>query len=386
MTALRPPALVFGVAIADLTMPETVEMIGALATEGRANGRTHQVCTVNVDFLVNALAEPAVAAILQRADLCIADGMPIVWGARLLGMPLRERVAGADLVPRLIEASQTSGQHVHVFGSAPDVADAARSLLRERYPDAHFSIDPGPMIPDVERVDDEVLESIAAVDADILCVALGNPKQERFIAAHRDRLRTPVMIGVGGSLDMLVGKRRRAPRWVQRIGLEWVARAVQEPRRLGQRYAHDIRVFAPAFAREWRRSRTARGGAELRAISTDSEVKVTLDRVDRSPSGRWPDAAAAVLEGAPLTISAPSKGPVSDRALAALVGLVQAAQRGGAPVIWRGPLEPIRDAVRHARLQPAMAHLPLREMKLTPGDENLRDLDPVATDTDDNPQ
>ena len=78
-----------------------------------------------------------------------------------------------------------------------------------------------------------------------MCVALGNPKQERFIKAHRDRLRVPVMIGVGGSLDMLVGERKRAPSWMQRTGTEWIARMVQEPRRLGRRYAHDLRVFGP---------------------------------------------------------------------------------------------------------------------------------------------
>ena len=91
------------------------------------------------------------------------------------------------------------------------------------------SLDPGPQIPDPTTVDDAVLEAITAVDADILCVALGNPKQERFIKAHRERLGVPVMIGVGGSLDLLVGERRRAPRWMQRTGTEWIARLAQEP-------------------------------------------------------------------------------------------------------------------------------------------------------------
>ena len=156
--------------------------------------------------------------------------MPVVWGASLLGMPIQERVAGADLVPRLVEVSQSTGWRIHVFGSSSSVADRATALFAAPYPNAAVSIDPGPRIPDPSSVDDRVLDDIAAVDADILCVAFGNPKQERFIEAHRDRLRVPVMIGVGGSLDMLVGERKRAPRWMQRTGTEWIARMVQEPR------------------------------------------------------------------------------------------------------------------------------------------------------------
>src|SRR5688572_8108641 len=100
----RPPALVLGVPIEDVTMHETLELIDAFVQEGRADGHTRQITTVNVDFLVNALADPEIAAILQQADVCLADGMPVVWGARMLGTPIRERVAGSDLVPLLVEA------------------------------------------------------------------------------------------------------------------------------------------------------------------------------------------------------------------------------------------------------------------------------------------
>ena len=97
------------------------------------------------------------------------------------------------------------------------------------------------MLRDVTEVDDDDIDRIRDFDPDILCVAFGNPKQERFIAAHRDRLRCPVMIGIGGSLDLLVGDKRRAPAWAQHGGAEWVYRALQEPGRLGRRYLHDAR-------------------------------------------------------------------------------------------------------------------------------------------------
>src|SRR6185312_8367020 len=118
------------------------------------------------------------------------------------------------------------------------------------------SFEPGPQIPDPTTVDDGVIEAISATGADVLCVALGNPKQERFIATYRERLGIPGMIGVGGSLDMFVGERRRAPAWMQKTGTEWIARLVQEPGRLGSRYAHDLRIFGPRLAREWPMVRT----------------------------------------------------------------------------------------------------------------------------------
>ena len=250
---MRPPALLFGIPIDDVTMTETLDRIGELITSGRAAGSTHQVATVNVDFLVNSLANPELADILRQSDLNLADGMPVVWGARKAGSPLRERVTGADLVPALAARSAETGWHVHLFGSAAGVAEEAATRLLRANPQARITAESGPMIPDVSATPDDVLQRLAEVDADILCVALGNPKQERFIRANRDRLRTPVMIGVGGTLDMIVGDKKRAPQWMQRSGLEWSFRALQEPQRLGKRYAHDARVFLPRLRSYLRR-------------------------------------------------------------------------------------------------------------------------------------
>jgi N-acetylglucosaminyldiphosphoundecaprenol N-acetyl-beta-D-mannosaminyltransferase len=341
--AMKPPALLFGIPVDDVTMQETLDLIVALVAHGRANGTTHQIATVNVDFLVNALGDPETRSILQKADVCLPDGMPVIWGSRPLGMPLRERVAGSDLVPLLIDASRSNGCHVHVFGSSVAVADAARTMLQERYPGARFSIDPGPMIADVREVPDDVLDSIAEVDADILCIALGNPKQERFIQAHRSRLGAPVMMGVGGSLDMLVGLRRRAPIWMQRLGLEWVARAAQEPRRLGRRYAHDIRVIAPAFLDEWRISlRRRRGAGAQVSIGADCvRVRLSGDRI--ATDEIWAIAADRVLAGASVHVDAAGARTVRAAALAQVVGLVRLTHRGRGGVSWEGIDDAIAD-------------------------------------------
>ena len=210
----HPHAVLLGVPIDGYTMTQTLDRVAELVIAGRARNRTHQISTVNVDFLVNAIDDPAVMAILQQSDVNLADGMPLVWAARLLGLELPERVAGADLVPALAKLSAERRIRVHLFGAAPGVADRARLRMLEGCPNASITADAGPSSIDPSIVQPEVIDSIGAAAPDILCVALGNPKQELFIDTYRDLLPCPVMIGVGGSLDMVVGDKKRAPRSV----------------------------------------------------------------------------------------------------------------------------------------------------------------------------
>lgn len=326
----RPPALIFGVPISDVTMDETLDLFAELIDAGRGTGRSFQVATANVDFLVNALGDPRLRDVLQAADLCLADGTPVVWAARLLGMPIRERVAGSDLFPKLVERAAATGWRVHVIGSFPEVAERALAMMAERHPTARLTIDASPRIPDPTDVDPAVLDSIRAAQPDVLCVALGNPKQERFIATYREQLGVPVLIGIGGTLEMLTGERRRAPRWMQRAGLEWVVRAVQEPTRLVPRYAHDIRVFAPRFVSEWRAARRRRGRPGVHASVAAAAVTVTSDAAAGTTLLDWAAAHAALDAGAQLVLR--TEAPVSDRVAGELVGLVQHARLRGRPV------------------------------------------------------
>ncbi len=279
-------SVLFGVPIDGYTMVQALDAIDECIRYGRSQRRSYQVTTVNVDFLVNAISDPDVMALLQRADVNLADGMPLVWASRILGTPLPERVAGADLVPLLGAASATRGWRVHLFGAGPGVAQQAREQMLETHPDAMITADAGPASVDVREPDESVIESIRSVDADVVCVALGNPKQERFIAAYRSRLQCPVMIGIGGSLDMLIGAKQRAPEWAQRAGVEWIFRAAQEPSRLGRRYAHDISVFGPhlgSYVRAVRRYRTADDLAPVPAGSQQLSIICASDNHD------WPD-------------------------------------------------------------------------------------------------
>lgn len=327
-----PPTVMSGVPIDHLTMDSCLDEIDRLVMDGRANNRTHQVATVNVDFLVNAVRQPDVMNLLQDSSLNLADGMPLVWGSPLLGPSLPERVAGADLVGLLAERSARRGWRVHFFGGGDDVARRASDLLVQRFPGAAITTDQGPIIRDPDNVDDDVIADIVKHDPDILCVALGNPKQERFIAAHRHRLGCPVMIGIGGSLDMLVGDKRRAPKWVQSVGAEWIVRGAQEPGRLGRRYLGDARAFFPLLTRS---ARTARRYASSPAVDVRvgscGAVEVNLGH-EGSPVEAFTQAAASLQSWQSVTIDCGDADAVSPLGHSALIGVVRLAVSHGVPI------------------------------------------------------
>jgi exopolysaccharide biosynthesis WecB/TagA/CpsF family protein len=332
----RPPALVSGIPISDVTMSETLDVIGELVELGRRTGTTHQIATINVDFLVNALSDRQLRHILCQSDLCLADGAPVAWAAGLFGMPLRARVPGADLVTELARRAQDRGWRIHFFGGDDETAEVAERTLRSQFPGAKVSVRAAPFIHDPTDVDPAVLRELADVDADVAGIALGNPKQEYFIHANAERLRIPVMIGIGGSLDLLVGNKRRAPGWVRRIGFEWVVRALQEPRRLGPRYAHDIRVFGPQFIREYRRVRTSRRDAQADVSTVGPTVVYNIGRT-QSDGSAYLRAADLISRGGDLRVDVGHDGPVRISAIAQLVGLLRLTRRYGGSVVCDHP-------------------------------------------------
>ena len=166
--------------------------------------------------------------------------MPILWSARLMGSRLKERVCGIDLVPRLAELSARRGYSICLLGASDKSSQRAAEILEQRYPGLRIAGRYSPPVRPLDQMDhEEILQRIEQAKPDILLVAFGNPKQEKWLSMHRDRLKVPVSIGVGGSLDMIAGKLARAPRWMQKTGMEWFFRAVQEPRRLVRRYISD---------------------------------------------------------------------------------------------------------------------------------------------------
>lgn len=234
---LQHSVAVLGLPLANVRAEEAVVEIEKLIL----SGGTHQVATANLDFWVNALHDVDLHRILAGCSLVLADGMPLVWISRLLGTPLKERVSGVDMVPRLAELSAKKGYGIFLLGGREGVAARASEVLQEMYPGVNIVGHHAPPLADLERMDHgDTLERIRAAKPDILMVAFGNPKQEKWIRMHAKRLGVPVSIGIGGSMDMLIGSVRRAPQWMQRSGLEWLGRCVQEPTRLMPRYMRNL--------------------------------------------------------------------------------------------------------------------------------------------------
>jgi N-acetylglucosaminyldiphosphoundecaprenol N-acetyl-beta-D-mannosaminyltransferase len=238
---LQHSVAVMGLPLANLTAGETVEKIESLIL----SGGSHQVATANLDFWLNSLNDVHLHRILAGCSLVLPDGMPLVWISRLLGTPLKERVSGVDLVPQLAELSARKGYGIYLLGGRDGVAERAANVLREMYPGVNIVGHHAPPLADLERMDHgDTLERIRAAKPDILMVAFGNPKQEKWIRMHSQSLGVPVSIGIGGSMDMLVGDVQRAPVWMRRSGLEWLGRCMQEPSRLFPRYARNFTGLA----------------------------------------------------------------------------------------------------------------------------------------------
>jgi N-acetylglucosaminyldiphosphoundecaprenol N-acetyl-beta-D-mannosaminyltransferase len=248
---MRKLLVVLGVPVDNLTMEETLARCDEFIAIGRATGRTHQIATVNADFVVNSLHDPELQRILQESDMATADGMPLVWGSRLLGGPLPGRVTGADMVPALAERSAQKGYSIFFLGAREGIAAKAAAILQERNPGLKVAGVLSPPPRSILEMDRSVVDAVKAARPDILLVAFGNPKQEKWIRMYAHELQVPICIGVGGTFDMIVGVTKRAPAWVQRLGMEWAYRLSQEPRRLAKRYLHDFGYFGYFFAHQW---------------------------------------------------------------------------------------------------------------------------------------
>jgi N-acetylglucosaminyldiphosphoundecaprenol N-acetyl-beta-D-mannosaminyltransferase len=226
------------------------------------DGGRHLVVTPNVDHLVLLEDEPEFAAAYARASVRVADGAPLVALARLCGTPLPARVPGIDLALATLAGAAERGQTVYFFGGAPATLERALTVLRGRLPSLRVLGHATPPV-DLERIGPEestALDEVRAAQPDLLFLFLGTPKQEVWFFRRADRLPPTVAMAVGGAIDMIAGTRRRAPHWVQSIGLEWLWRLAQEPRRLAHRYLVRDRRFLGIAWRQVRDERSARRG------------------------------------------------------------------------------------------------------------------------------
>ncbi len=219
---------ILGVQVDAVTMAEAVDFAEQLISARKPS----TIATVNAEMLLRATYDEEFKTVLNAAELVVPDGAGTVWAARHLGYKMPERVAGYDLVQELLKIAPAKSQRIFMFGSAPGVADKAKAKAENLYPNinvvgtrnGYFTADDEP----------EIIAQIKNSKPDILLAALGFPKQEKWLAAHKAELNVPVSIGVGGTFDVMAGVVRRAPRWMQRAKLEWLFRALLQPSRAGR--------------------------------------------------------------------------------------------------------------------------------------------------------
>lgn len=225
-----------------------------------ADGAGGSIIPVNVDVARAAAGDPALAGLVARGSLVVADGMPLVWAARLQGARLPERVAGSSLIGPLSAAAAADGKSVYIFGGAEGVPQRAAAELAAHFPTLRVAGTQSPAFG-FDTTTEGTHASIAAVLAaapDLVFVGLGFPRQERLIEQLRAHLPDAWFLACGGGIAMTAGAVRRAPQLMQRLGLEWVHRLALEPRRLARRYLRDdlpfaLALMARSIARRFRR-------------------------------------------------------------------------------------------------------------------------------------
>ena len=234
-----------GCFIDNLTMSETLKRIETFI----ASGRPHQHVVVNVDKLVKAKRDPALRKIINDCSLINVDGMPVVWASALLGISLKERVAGVDLFDAIMRRAATTGWRVYLLGARPEVVSAVKTIYETQLPglaivgwrDGYWEAEE----------EESVVEQIKRANADVLFVAISSPRKEQFLSRYQAHMNIPFAMGVGGTFDVAAGLVKRAPLWMQRSGFEWFYRFLQEPRRMFRRYFIDDMAFFGMVFREW---------------------------------------------------------------------------------------------------------------------------------------
>lgn len=232
----RRPVWVWGVPFAPMTLTEAVAAVSELIRAGRPSF----FITAPTHYAMLTEECPDLREINDRAAFIVADGKPLVWASRMQGKPLPERVAGSDLIFHLCEEAAREGSRVFLLGGGEGVAEEAARRLVARYPSLRIvGTECPPFREPTPEEESALLDQIRTAAPDLLFVAFGQPKGERWILEHYERLGVPVSVQVGASLDFAAGRVRRAPRWMQKTGLEWVFRLALEPRRLAGRYARN---------------------------------------------------------------------------------------------------------------------------------------------------
>lgn len=241
-----PRVDVLGVHVSAVSRPQAVAEIGRWIRQRER----HYVCVTGVHGVMESQRDPALLAIHNASGLTTPDGMPLVWCSKAAGVRSVTRVYGPDLMLDVLEAGLEHGWRHFLYGGADGVPELLAERLGHRFADLRVVGTYSPPFRQLTEAESaEIVERINASGADVVWVGLSTPKQERWMAAHRDRLEAPALLGVGAAFDFHAGRVRQAPALLQRCGLEWAFRLAVEPRRLWRRYVRNNPAFVARIAR-----------------------------------------------------------------------------------------------------------------------------------------
>jgi N-acetylglucosaminyldiphosphoundecaprenol N-acetyl-beta-D-mannosaminyltransferase len=344
----RPLVFLLGLPFHAVTMDETVAICSQLIRDRKSA----YAITANVDFVAQAYTNPQLRSILQHADLAVCDGMPLVWLSRWFKPVLPERVAGSDLVHRLFEQADHNQWRVFFLGSDDQTLSRAKSVLDQRYPRMIVADQFSPPYAPVDHwPNDEILRRIRQAQPDILCVAVGCPKQEYWIRRYAQQAGVPLSIGIGASLDFIAGSQTRAPRWVQRIGMEWLWRMGTDPMRLTKRYAKDFWYLFYLTWIQWRLTRKSSNGSTSAQGSAPGQPAANVVQ--------WPESIErATLSGIPVPqVAGPSVVVdmsavrfMDSSGIGLLIQVARDARRNNAQLVLRNPAPAIRQLLDKLKL------------------------------------
>ena len=247
---------ILGTPVSSLTMDELFSDWERLIKEGQKA----QVCITPVNSILAARATARVQEIYKHADYVLCDGVPVKLAAKFLGNPIKERITGLDVLPRIFPFAASRNFTLFLLGASPGVAEMLKEVMEEKYPGVKIV---GTFVPPFREVfskeeNQQMIDAINAVKPDMLLVSLTAPKQDIWIAENLEKLETHLAIGIGGAFEVAAGMIQRAPLWMQKSGLEWLYRFLQEPKRMFRRYFVEAPVFIPLIIKQRFSTRSGR--------------------------------------------------------------------------------------------------------------------------------
>lgn len=247
---------ILGTPVSSLTMDELFSDWESVINEGQKA----QVCITPANSILAARETARVQEIYKNADYVLCDGVPVKWASEFLGIPIKERITGLDVLPRIFPFASQNNFTVFLLGASPGVAETLKSVMEAKYPNVKIV---GTFVPPFREVfakeeNQQMIDAINAVKPDMLLVSLTAPKQDIWIAENLANLDTHVAIGIGGAFEVAAGMIQRAPLWMQKRGLEWLYRFLQEPKRMFRRYFVEAPVFIPLVIKQRFNTRSGR--------------------------------------------------------------------------------------------------------------------------------